>query len=314
MSFSKPPAWASGFTDPVSGVDFDFTTRVTNAVPVQLRNTETEQANLNSRIKALYDQGLSPRDATLRYMWFNISNEADKWFAENLIAAAKMLPEDTDSSFLSTISDFVNNKNYDWATTKLENTVLWAAKQAMWDEYIGEPKVKTAVQRWSTLENYMKQLPSSPVGIVKGTMQEWLWKLKGEEAQNIKTQVTQLVSKMRNDLIGASATAGEIGLLEPLIPDITDTPANFMIKLNNLKQAPLQEYNNVRTTYGLPPISESILLSGKKSELYRGAWSSPAAPTNTTNTDQVARFKETKSRNATTARMKWSSLYSNLPD
>jgi hypothetical protein len=80
-------------------------------------------------------------------------------------------------------------------------------------------------------------------------MKKWLGKLKGSEAQKIQTQITQTVAQMRNQLLGSAVTPSEAAFLAPLIPDLNDTPENFMIKLNNLKNAPLTQHNNIRTTY-----------------------------------------------------------------
>ncbi len=263
-------AW---LVDPVTWVDFDFATRITSLVPASLRNSEKEQENLNTRIKALATTGLSPTDAALKFMWFNVSKPEDKKFAENLISSARQLPEEMDWSFVSTVADLVNKWDLKWAANKLENTVFSYAKKIEGDNFISEPKVKTSVQKASDLEILMRQLSAAgnnPVWVVDWSINKWLRKLKWNNAQNISTQVTQLVSKMRNDLIGANATAGEVDLIEPLIPSLNDTPSNFMIKLNNLKTAPLQQYNNIRTTYGLPAVTASILLNWNKVPLYQG--------------------------------------------
>jgi hypothetical protein len=78
---------------------------------------------------------------------------------------------------------------------------------------------------------------------------------------------------MRNQLLWSAVTPSEQAFLAPLIPDLNDTPANFMIKLNNLKNAPLQQYNNIRTTYWLPALDEDSLLNFKnRVNLYRWGW------------------------------------------
>ena len=56
-------------------------------------------------------------------------------------------------------------------------------------------------------------------------------------------------------------TDKEIKMIEPLIPDLNDSPKNFMIKLNNLKNTPLLKLNNIRTTYGLPALDEKTLFN-----------------------------------------------------
>ena len=68
-------------------------------------------------------------------------------------------------------------------------------------DYISEGAVKTTVQQANNVTKFINQLDSNPVGVVSGTMQKWLKKLKGKEAQQIATDVTQIVAKMRNEMI-----------------------------------------------------------------------------------------------------------------
>ena len=274
------PVTGDGITDPLTWVPMWFAQRIRNMVPPTLRNSDAEQANLTKMIKSLHSSWLEATDAALLYMWFDVNSNIDKEFAKNLIYTSFSLPEDTDPSFITNISDLVNQGRYDDATKKMENAVLSYAKKAEWDNFISEAKVKTATQRAKTIEDFVWGLPNSPVGVVEGSIQKWLGKLKWADAQRIATDITQLVSQMRNDLIGSSATAGEVQMLSPLIPDLNDTPANFMIKLNNLRKQPLLEHNNIRTSYSMPTIDEATLLSNSKAQLYRG-WSTSRTNTQT---------------------------------
>ena len=51
--------------------------------------------------------------------------------------------------------------------------------------------------------------------------------------------------------------------LAPLIPTLDDTPANFLVKLNQLQDTPLRELNNLRAQHGLPMLGLSELLNSK---------------------------------------------------
>lgn len=262
--------WWDWIIDPVTWVDFDFATRVTNMIPATLRNSETEQKNLNDRIKTLAEAWLSPRDWALRYMWFKVNNENDKQFAEKLVYSARQIPWDVDSTFINVVADMVNSWDYDWAARKLENTVLEQAKKTEWENFISEPTTRLAATRAKSLNEYIDWLWwESPIWVGEWTMENRLWRFKWKEAAQIKADVTQMVIKMRKDIIGADITETENDTLEPLIPSITDSPANFMIKLNKLRKEPLLQYNSIRTTYWLPEIDENTLLSWKKSGLYK---------------------------------------------
>lgn len=58
-------------------------------VPVQLRNSDAESKKLMADIKNLFKSGVSPEDATLMYLGFNVKDEAQKAEAMNLVAKAR---------------------------------------------------------------------------------------------------------------------------------------------------------------------------------------------------------------------------------
>jgi surface antigen len=246
---------------------------VKNFVPATLMNSEIELKQLNETIKSMYKWWVAEEDAALYFMWFNIKDEANKWLAKELVAVWRSLPEDMQQSFVKSISDFMNSGNIDWALRKAEQTAMNYAKKIEWGNFMSESSVKTAVQRSNDIYSYVSWLKNSPIWVAQWTMQKWLGKLKGKEAQTIQTQITQAVAQMRNQLLWSAVTPSEQAFLAPLIPDLNDTPANFMIKLNNLKNAPLQQYNNIRTTYWLPALDEDSLLNFKnRVNLYRWGW------------------------------------------
>jgi len=165
------------------------------------------------------------------------------------------------------------------AIKKVENALMAEVKKIDPDGFIGEPTVKTAVDRAVKLRNLISGADKTkvfkdvenPIGVVKGTMQEWMGRLRSAEAQKIKSQVVSQVAEMRNRLSGTAVTESEERFLEPLIPKISDTPANFMIKLNQLAENPLVELNNLRETIGLPQLDENSLTDNNlRLDLYRG--------------------------------------------
>jgi len=167
------------------------------------------------------------------------------------------------------LSRLLNADNTKGAITKVENAIMGIAKNENPDDFIGESTVRTANTRSNEIINLLGE--DSPVGVVSGTMEEWLGRLKGKEATELRSKIISQVAEMRNRLSGTAVTESEERFLEPLIPKISDRPDNFVAKLNQLKDMPLVQLNGIRETYGLPQISESQLLNKSlRTGLYGG--------------------------------------------
>ena len=65
---------------------------------------------------------------------------------------------------------------------------------------------------------------------------------------------------MRNKLSGSAVTPSEEAFLEPLIPKLGDSPENFIQKLEQLRQNPLDQLNSVRGSVFLKDLDEGTLL------------------------------------------------------
>lgn len=286
ISWYFDPTKASEWTTEIMWslwIPVSYERSVKNFVPATLMNSEIELKQLNETIKSMYEWWISEDDAALYFMWFNIKDENNKAVAKDLVSVWRMLPDDMQQSYVKSISDFINWWNIDGAIKKAELTALDYAKKVEWGNFISESTVKTATERSNEIENTIKNIPDSPIWVVSWTMQKWLWKLKGSDAQEIQTQITQAVAQMRNQLLWSAVTPSEAAFLQPLIPDLNDTPANFMIKLNNLKKAPLTQHNNIRTTYWLPVLDENTLLNqSARRDLYVWLNWQPSETTNNT--------------------------------
>lgn len=161
------------------------------------------------------------------------------------------------------------------AIRKAELSVLNNARTIDPDGFVGEGTVRTAIEKSNNLIGFIEALDESPIGVVEGSFTKWIKrKFRGEEEQEIMSKVTDIVAKMRNELLGSAVTETEQKFLEPLIPDLNDTPDNFMKKVETLKSRGLIELNNYRNTFGLPKLDEvSLLNPDLKKELYTGEFS-----------------------------------------
>lgn len=241
---------------------------VKNFVPTQLMNSELELNMLNDTIKRMYEGWVKEQDAALYFMWFNIKDEENRALATQLVNVWRAIPEDMQMWYVKTISDFMNSGNITGAIRKAEQTAMNYAKTQEWDNYVTESTTRLATQRSNEVEKLLSTLTTIPVWVVGWQMNKWLKNLKWSNAQKVQTQVTQAVAQMRNDLLWSVVTPSEEKFLQPLLPDLNDSPANFMMKLRNLKVASLAWLNSIRETYWLPSLNEQSLLSNDKLSIY----------------------------------------------
>lgn len=247
-----------GFKAPTTGFDQFSQEQVALAVlPPTLRNSDTEKKQLLAGIRKGLAEGKSPYEVADILMGYKI--DKPDAFSDSMRKYISLA--DLNGGDISEMARLINNGNKAEAIAKVENAIMNKAKTSDPDGYMGEATVKTATTRANLITKSLNQLGSnSPVGVVKGTMEQWLGRLKGKDAQAIATEVTTLVAEMRNRLSGTAVTKSEESFLADIIPKLGDSPENFMIKLNNLKTQPLTQLNSVRSTFELPALTEQTLL------------------------------------------------------
>jgi hypothetical protein len=173
------------------------------------------------------------------------------------------------------LARLIENDDLDGAIRKVEATVMRQARKDDPSLNMSESTARVAAQQTSDLNEFLHDLiedPSDkklfgadefeelPIGVIEGTFENWLGRFREEESSQIKTRITELVAKMRNDLLGSAVTETEEKFIEPMIPKLSDRPDVFMDKLTRLSTTPLLKLNQTRDIYGLPTLSTSQLL------------------------------------------------------
>jgi hypothetical protein len=105
---------------------------------------------------------------------------------------------------------------------------------------VSELSVKNTISRANDLKDTMSSLKNSPVGVVDGTMASWLGKYASKNAKTIQNKISWVEQALD---IKDKETAQRI------LPQLTDTPATFMTKLENLSNNAMLELNGWRTIY-----------------------------------------------------------------
>jgi len=260
-------AWTPKSTDqwPVwgSGAPIAYERRIKNMVPATLMNSEIELKQLNDTIKALSDAGVSPEDAVLTYLGVSVDKPEDKDFAWKLITVAKWLDNPT-PSFYSNISDFINKGDKLGAVMKLEREAVAQAQKNNPDLKFSDAWSSFIVKQAKNIQDLMTSYENQ-FWPVKGTWNDATkWIFWNKEAQTLATKITQAISKARNDLVGSNITQWEKDAIKDLIPALSETADTAKIKVQNLIDTPLLQYNEARKSVWLPELDIDTLINRDK--------------------------------------------------
>jgi hypothetical protein len=147
------------------------------------------------------------------------------------------------------------------------------AKKMDPDAFTSEPAVRIATDQVNDLTKLLRDEGLlEEVGTFQGTLTQFLTKkLRGENETKVLNAVANLSAELRNKLAGVAVTETEMRFIEPLIPDIDQPAASFMVELNKLKTQPLLKLNAVRESYNLGKVNEEQLYDrSKRVPLYSG--------------------------------------------
>lgn len=207
-------------------------------------------------------KGKSRYDLSLRLLGFTPEN--NKALGEELIT--KLVPyvgvDGLPEFPLILLGQLLDAGRKKEAIDQVENFVLRKAKEQIGDDFVSEFGVRTANRRANellTLVDQLEKTGKNPIGARSGTVQEWLGRFKSKDAQKVATKVSRLMAGLLPKLLGTNATAGELTLYEGITPQLRDRAENFKTKLQDLRQEPLKEYNDLRASYLLPNINENSL-------------------------------------------------------
>jgi len=227
------------------------------------RISESETPRIEKLIKLDIEQNgeLDRWRVIKQVLGFNPTSNEE--MGDDLLALVNQYVDDGLNDFdVMGLSTLLSNNKKSAAINKVEKFIMAKARVLEEGNYIGESNVVAATKRVNKVEKIMNELGrfGNPVGEFSGTFEEWIGKFKGADAQKIATNTMQLVKEFANEFMGANMTEQEKAFYSPIIPELGDDIDNFMIKLNSLKEDPLLRVNSIRSTYGLPELTEEALL------------------------------------------------------
>ena len=260
---------------PTSADQFIYESNMLDLLPTQIRNSDKEREYYTAGIKALQDAGYSDSEAYNQFMGYTVENETP--VSE---AIKSLIPQSTlTKQKIKMMANELNKGNTIGAIQIIENDIMARAKGEV-EDFISEPTVKTSTRLADEITKAIEGTKAgAPVGVVSGTMQKWLKKLKRADQAKVETAITNSVKEMRKRLAGSAVTPSEGIFLEPLIPDLNDKPDVFWNKVLALQSTPLLQLNSIRSIYGLPELDKSSLLNNQSRVTRYSTASSPARET-----------------------------------
>ena len=240
--------------------DFDQFSReqiALSVVPVQLRNTEVELNRFLQGIRSGLATGLTPYQVADTLMGYRIDDPND--FTDGFRQYLAILP---DLTSVQEVARLINANNYQGAIAKLETQALQEQKKTDPEGYMGEAATRYSVEKVNEINKLLESEKFfDRIGPFEGTLNGALGSRFGfAAAARIRAKLKSLTAQLRNDISGATVTKEEKAFLEPLIPELSDNLGVFKEKLKELKGNPLTKYNTVRSTIGLPKVTEAELL------------------------------------------------------
>jgi hypothetical protein len=243
-----------------------YARRIKSMVPATLMNSEVELKQLNETIWELYKNGVSAEDAVLTYLWVEFNPDIkDLWI--NLVDKVRWL--NLDPSYYSSLTDLLNKWKIDQAIIKTENIAIQEAQKLNPDLTFSEWWTTFAIKQANNLLDLVNKYESKFWTISWKWENLTKWFFGDKEAQQLATSITQAISKMRNDLVWSNITGWEQWAISELIPKLDESAETAKVKINNLKNTPLLQYNQARESVWLPILNESTLLDiNKRKQLY----------------------------------------------
>lgn len=260
LDTSEQEADIAGDADEDSDLTADqflYESNMLDLLPTQIRNSDKEREYYINGIRALQEEGYSDEDAYNQFMGYTVNEPT------NLSESIKsLIPQSTLSKQkIKLMANEINKGNEIGAIQLIENDIMARAKKEV-DDFISEPTTKTAVRLADEVQTAVEGTSKgAPLGVVSGTMQKWLKKLKKSDQAKVETAIVNAVKEMRKRLSGSAVTPAESAFLEPLIPDLNDKPDVFWNKVLALQDTPIMQLNNIRNTYGIPEVDKNALLN-----------------------------------------------------
>lgn len=241
--------------------------------------SDSDREIINDNIVSMRAAGLSEQDIMSQLAGFpsDVKTPYNSSFIDTIAASTDTM--DKQQQLMAKTGQLLASGNYDVAMNTVENAAMATAKKADPDAYMGTATAKTYVDKIERIKKLINENIKAPaeltsqnvpgllqmvsggsgVGPLTGSFQNILGRFKGQNATQIKAELTSLYADFRHENLGSAVTPSESTFLEPLMASITDKSGNFMEKLDVFERNLLSQYNNTRQSASLPTVSTTEL-------------------------------------------------------
>ena len=218
-------------------------------IPTKEKDNVNEKADIQARIKALYDAWLDANTASVVYKWWNVKAGTEPELSNQLLTVMLSTTEMPEPNQFRRVANFINNWQTDVAIKIVEEIINEQAKDDAW--YVSELQTRNVLNKSMSLKNYITWLNKNPIGNFTGTVEKWLWKFNKKESAQIKQYLSDIETYLRDTM---NIDDDRIKLI---VPQLDDSIQNFRAKLNWLESSQLALLNNRRRMYFLPSLQKS---------------------------------------------------------
>lgn len=227
-------------------VPLTFHNAIWGDIPTKEKDNVNEKADIQSRIKALYESWLDANTASVVYKWWNVQAWVEPELSNQLLTILLSSSEMPENNQFRRIANFINKGQTDVAIKMTEEFIDSQAKDDIW--YVSELQTRNVLNKSSSLKNYVKWLNKNPIWNFSWTVEQWLWKFKSTESKQIKSYLADIENYLRDTM------NIDDDRIKDIVPQLDDSIKDFAAKLNQLESNQLALLNNWRKMYFLPTL------------------------------------------------------------
>lgn len=235
----------------------DYTTRIRNMLPAGQADQPWEQAKIEKLAQQYIADGLTPEQASLKYLWFNIKDSNNAELANSIRLAFQNM-KTPPKGYEQKVSDMLNSgktkEAYNFVNSFMDNDV----KDKYGDKAILTQNFESSQSRIDKVVSLI-QKNRWKIGAFDWPFTDFIKKFKNEpEYQELKTLMTMTQADIRKYFAGSAVTDTEMSALVDFIGGKTNMqPDNLITQLNTIKNDVKQNYDYQRQVYGLTSSNQS---------------------------------------------------------
>jgi len=228
--------------------------------------SDSDREIIDRRIAEFRDAGMGEQEIldTLAGLPPEVASPYNNKFRDLIVSNSDTMEKQ--NSNIGRLAQQLQSGNYTAAMNTVETLALNEAKKLDPDGFVGTATTQNYLKKGKELSELIVGAEDI-IGPLDGTWEQVKGKLlksKDGRAATISAKIAALVAQMRNDLSGTAVTSSEATFLEPLIPSLSDTMANFGSKVKALNENTLGQYNTVRSSVSLPEVTAEQVIDPKK--------------------------------------------------